>query len=400
MAIRFFNTYEPVITIYRDLLPALAQNGYVVEVFVSKSIYRESEVSLEQMAQAHPGISIRRLYSPFKAVDGRLSKVTNIIFYILLMMAYSLFGKKSDINVFLTQPPFSSLWGYVLKRIKGQSYACLLMDIYPDVMIKDGVLKEGGYIAKLMKNAVEYSWRKANAIFVIGRCMCERVREAGVDPDNIHVITNWHDESKIYPVAKADNRLLQELGLADKFIVLYSGNLGVSHQFDDILDAAEKLKDIEDLTFVFVGSGSRRQQVQSAINSGLLKNIVLLPYQPFDRLAESLSMADVHYVCLRDEFEGLVVPSKTYPALASGRPMVYSGSEKGEIARMLNENACGVVVQQNDSDSLAKAITAYYKDPALRQAAGGNSVNAVRGDYSRTICVQRYLKVFDKLAGR
>ena len=368
--IRFFNTFEVVTSFYRDLLPRLVRSGFEAEVFVSAANYRSERTPLHESVR-NPSITYRRTPTLVRSVNGRFGKLSAAVFYILFAAAGSLFGRRTDVNFFLTQPPLFSFWGLILKRLRGQRYACLLMDIYPDVLVQSGAVAKNNLLVKVATAAVRASWRNADAVFVIGRCMAAKVMDAGVDPSKIHLTHNWSDPTAIYPVTAEENSLRQEHGLENKFVVLYSGNMGVSHTFDEILAVADRLRTNDTLRFVFVGRGSRRRQIQQFLNDRGLTNILLLPFQPAERLAESLSMADLHLVTLRPGFEGLVVPSKSYGAMASGRPIVYIGSSDGEIARLVNDADVGTVVAPGDVEGLMASILQYVDDPewTRRQAA-------------------------------
>ena len=396
--IRFFNTYEPVITIYRDLAPALAQAGNAVRLVVARALYRADKQPLETLAQQSPGVEVQRIWTPVRHARSRLAKLQVMASYIAGMVLTSLFGRRAALNVFLTQPPLSSVWGGALSKLRGQPFACILMDIYPEVMIRDGLIGEDGLVARIMRRMVRWSWRRADAIVVIGRCMRDFVVSCGVSPAKVHVIPNWNDEATVQPVARQENALLAEHGLSDSFVVLYSGNLGVSHQFRDLLDAAQSLGERGDIRFVIVGSGSRLTQVQRAVEERELGNVSFLPYQPFELLAQSLGMANVHYVCLREGFTGLVVPSKTYPALASGRPVIFSGSSDCEIARSVSEHDAGTVLAEGDSAGLAEAIRRYADDPQLAARQGRNASAAANGPLSREKSVADYVALFTRLA--
>ena len=395
--IRFFNTFEPVITIYRDLAPALSSAEFEVELVISSAAYRADKVSLETLSEQHRGIVVRRLWAPVRSATNRLSKLGIMASYLAQMSLRSLLGNGSDMNVFLTQPPLSSCWGMALKTLRRQQYACLLMDIYPEVLIKSGVVSERGLVAKLMRRLVIASWMKADAIIVIGRCMRDHVVACGVAREKIHVIPNWNDERAVYPVDRDKNTLSKELGYSDRFIVLYSGNLGESHWFDDLLHAAEHFRDDDSLRFVIVGSGSRRREVEAGIKQRGLSNVDLLPYQPFNRLHESLSMADVHYISLRSGFEGIVVPSKTYPALGSGRPIIFSGESTGEVSRTLDDCNAGITIRIGDTIGLIEAIRRYKDDPGHRRHQGKNAIDAASNRCSRATAVGAYVGLFQSL---
>jgi glycosyltransferase involved in cell wall biosynthesis len=226
--------------------------------------------------------------------------------------------------------------------------------------------------------------------------MVKRLESKGISSDKIHFIPNWMDERIVYPIDRARNELRQKWGVDDKFVVLYSGNMGVSHCFDDILLVAGRLKEYKDIIFVFIGDGVRRCEIERAVKDQQLSNVLLLPFQDMDVLAQSLSAGDLHLVTLREEFTGLVVPSKSYGILAAGRPILYQGRRDGEIARMVREEDVGFVVPLNDPDALRKAILRYYRSPALADGQGVKARRLAEGRYSRKRSTQRYSEVLLK----
>jgi glycosyltransferase involved in cell wall biosynthesis len=149
------------------------------------------------------------------------------------------------------------------------------------------------------------------------------------------IIRNWSDPQKIFPIAPDDNRLRRDLGLEGKFVIEYSGNLGISHDFQDLMTVDEELADKEDIRFLFTGDGVRLKEVREFATLRRLPNVMFLPYQDASVLAESLSAGDVHFVSLRSGFEGLVVPNKVYGVMAAGRPVISQGEGSGKVARMV-----------------------------------------------------------------
>ena len=229
--------------------------------------------------------------------------------------------------------------------------------------------------------------------------MAQRVMDAGVAPDRVHQIHNWSDETHVYPIAASENPMRQALKVEDKFIVLYSGNMGVSHTFDEVLQVARQLKEDPQILFLFVGRGSRRKEIENAIQSDQLANVRLLPFQAPERLAQSLSLADVHLVTLRQGFEGLVVPSKTYGALASGRPILYLGDPSGEIAKLVTDQKVGVAVPLGDPGLLCQEILAYRDDPDRRLREGKNACTASRDVFDRQSALTQYVQLLCDVVG-
>ena len=202
--------------------------------------------------------------------------------------------------------------------------------------------------------------------------MYDRLIARGIPASAITIIPNWADTENVWPVQRQRNRFRKKYGLGDRPLVIYSGNLGLAHPFEAILDAARiLLASMPEARLVFIGDGPRLDEVKARAEQEQLHNILFLPFQPHDRLAESLSAADLHLACMYDELCGLVVPSKVYGVLAAGRPCIFLGPEKSEAARLIQENECGSVLPVTPSGSLlAEEILKWLRDQEKMQAAG------------------------------
>lgn len=388
MRIRFFNTFEPITAHYRDLLPLLADNGASIEAIVSSAEYRPGRVVLEKILSS-PRIRVTRIPSGCDTSSTMAKKIQIMATYAVGTALYTLLGARVDLNFFLTQPPLFAAWGYVLKLLRGQPYFCLIMDLYPDLAIQAGLIGARSLPTRVMLALSRFSLRHADMVITIGRCTKEYLERVGVRPERIQVITNWANEKEVYPVPFGENRLRRELGAEGDFVVLYTGNLGVSHFFDDLIEVARRLSHIGDLRFVVFGDGPRRGEFEDAKGKYGLDNLWLLPYQPPERRAEAISFGNVHFISLRTGFEALVVPSKAYPALAAGRPIIYQGSESGEIARMIAEEEVGFVVGENDPDGLEQAILECYENPAVAASQGDRAHQLALTRFDRTHLVGR-----------
>ena len=209
--------------------------------------------------------------------------------------------------------------------------------------------------------------------------MAERLESRGAA--HVTVVPNWAP-SGVRVLPRAGNPFRAEHGLGDAegtpFVAMYSGNLGLAHPVGAILDAAERLAATHpDVRVVFVGDGPRRAWAEAETVRRGLATVRFLPFQPAERLAESLGAADVHLVAMEESLAGLVVPSKLYGALAAGRPVVFVGPEASEAARLLRENTCGSVVAgvapHALGDAIADAIASWAERPDARAAAGARA---------------------------
>ncbi len=396
MRIRFFNTHEPVTTFYRDLLPALARRGHRVEVYISAAEYRSGRGSLAHSLH-RPGLEVKYLAAPGLPPAGRRNKAWIMLTYALRAAAASLAAPRADVNFFLTQPPLFALWGWVLKVLRGQRYFCVIMDLYPEAAIQDGILKAGGLPARLLSRLARFAWMQSDGLVVVGRCQEEKLARAGIPAEKIHFIPNWANARRIHPVSPSRNSLRKSLGLDHAFVVLYSGNMGVAHDFCTLLEAAERLMAYPAIRFVLIGDGPRRREVECEIQARNLGNVMLLPFQPVERLAESLSLGDLHIVTLRDGFEGVVVPSKAYGAQAAARPLIYVGHPSGEIARMVSESRTGMVVAAGDSDGLARAILKYRQNPRLKRRQGRRAFELYCSRYHHSRPLMAYEQMLTRI---
>ena len=208
------------------------------------------------------------------------------------------------------------------------------------------------------------------------------------------MIPNWANENEVRRIDKSRNTLRTELGLQDHLVCLYSGNIGVSHRFDDWLEVIRQLSDREKIKFVFIGGGSRKKEIESFCSKHQLTNVLLLPYQPTEKLSESLGLGDLHFVSLRDDFAGKVVPSKAYGAIAAGKPIIYQGSADGEIASMIREHELGFVVEESDVENLRSAVLSCLSDRERLLTLADSAYRVSREVYNREASLRKYVQLF------
>ena len=194
------------------------------------------------------------------------------------------------------------------------------------------------------------------------------------------------------------NPLRREWGLEGKFVVGYSGNLGRVHEFATVLDAAVQLADREDIVFLFIGGGHQLGALKAEAGRRGLVNVQFQPYQPRERLAQSLGACDAHLVTLRSGLEGLVVPSKFYGIIAAGRPVLFVGAADGEIAGLVHEGQCGQAFQVGDAQALAQCLRGLADGPARAREWGENARRLFDARFAMPIAVDRWERVLAGVA--
>lgn len=393
MRIRFINSNEPVTTFYRDLVPFLSERGHSIDVITSRAEYRLNR-NLDGAIGHLPGVRIIKTTSMFvkEYNKSRWSKLLVRGLYSIHALVILLFGPRADLNVFLTQPPFFHAVGAMLRRLRGQDYICVVMDVQPQQYVEFGLLKRGGTLTRLLGRVAANGYRNARTVVVIGRCMADRLAEMGVDRDKIVLIPNWTDESEYRPVERSTNSLRSHQGWGDDFVVAYGGNIGYAQDFDPFIEAADLLRDKAGIRFVLIGGGTQAEKYRILAAERGLDNFELLPFlHERHRLDTIYGAADLSFISLRSSCTGLGVPSKAYSTLAVGRPILYLGSADGEIARMVAEEDVGAVV--HSAEQLAAAVVEYAADGSIGERQGPKARALADGHYSRASALQRYADV-------
>ena len=220
--------------------------------------------------------------------------------------------------------------------------------------------------------------------------------------ERITIIANWADGNQIRPVERTRNALREEWNLKDAFVVGYSGNLGRAHSFETFLtavahleaqqkaaskarilanagdsarqdDSDEEFLPRQEVRWLFIGSGNQTEKLRRAVQERGYDSVMFRPYQPRERLADSLSAPDVHLISLKPNLEGLIVPSKYYGIAAAGRPAIFVGNPDGELARIIRDSETGFVIRDGDGAGLAEAILKLARNPELAVAQGARA---------------------------
>jgi colanic acid biosynthesis glycosyl transferase WcaI len=347
--------------------------------------------------ESHHGVDIRRAKGSRLRQGRFVARASNYVSYFAAATAASFNVGRPDIVVSLTDPPIVGLAALWTARRTGARFVFLCEDIFPEVatLLED-------FHNRTVNGALDrinrYLLRHADAIVALGDRMQRRlVEEKGADPARVHVIHNWADCDAIVPGPK-DNAFSREHGLADRFVLMHSGNVGLSQNLEVLIEAADRLRSKERLTVVIVGDGSKRASLEAMVASRGLTNVRFLPYQPKALLHDSFATADAFLVALKSGIEGFIVPSKVYGILAAGRPYVAATDPSSEAAQIARESGCGVVAAPGDPAALAEAIATLYDDPAMTREMGTRA-RLVARQYDRKVAVESYHQLFARVAG-
>lgn len=266
----------------------------------------------------------------------------------------------------VTNPPFLPQLVWFFHMLRGWPYALLMWDIYPDHLVQAGILRRRGAIARTWTWLNRKAMRDAEVVITIGDRMAGVLMAqlgSDVEQRRIEVIPNWGDIESLRPMAKAENTFAVEHDQVDKVTVVYSGNMGKTHSLKTVVEAARRLQNDPRVSFVFIGDGLGKPELEEAVRQSKLTNVKLLPAQPWNVLPLSLAMADIAIVTQAPGSENLSLPSKTYSMLAVGAAVLACTSMESDLADLVTKHEVGFVCPHDDSDAIERAIRVLANDP-------------------------------------
>jgi colanic acid biosynthesis glycosyl transferase WcaI len=398
---RFFSPDESATSqLLTDLCAYLAARGWNVRVITSDRIRSIPHRALPREDRLE-GVKVSRVWVANLGGEGSLAgrTIDYLCFYVGAFIMLLQHCRHGDIVIAKTDPPLIALPAALAARFRGARIVNWLQDLYPEVAVQLGVRVLRGLLGRILVSLRNRGLRRAAANVTIGQRMSDRVSAAGAENATIICIPNWSNEDEIRPVASTSSSFRQALGIPNEAFVLgYSGNLGRAHEWQTVFDAARLLRHRPEILFLFVGGGHESDRLKERVAKAGLANFVFQRHRPREELPDSLAAADAHWISLRPELEGLIVPSKFYGIAAAGRPLIAVVAPDGDIAQMVRWLDCGFVVEPGDAASMAAAIMTLAESPELRAHMGQRARAGLEANYTRHLALARWESLLSKIA--
>ncbi len=374
--------------LFTELLGTLAADGLRFTVVTNRLPRRECLAGGSRPLP--PGIRVAAVGLPLTvraSVGMRLLR--NVCFVLAATMR--LLVTRVDRFWASTNPPFAPIWVAAVAWLRRRPFDVVVHDVYPEGLVAVGYLPERSAVASVWHRLNRWAYRRANRVVVLGRDMAALMREVyGVPAERLVLFPNWSPFDQSRAPAFAESRLARRLGLVDQFVVQYSGNMGLWHDIDALVDAAQLVSDDPLIHFVMIGGGRRREAAEELSHRLGLSNITWLDFQPREELSDSLACSSVAVISQREPLVGIAVPCKLYGILASGRAIIAAVPDGSEAARVVSEEECGVVVPPSDPVALAAAIRGLAASAGTVSAMGGRAFSAYREKYSLSATRARF----------
>lgn len=307
----------------------------------------------------------------------------------------------SDIILVVTNPPLLPLMALLLKYVKGAQFILLVHDVYPEVLAVSGIAHPKTWIYRIFQWINKIVYRNACRIVTLGRDMSQIVYNKIPNKfiDKVICIPNWAETEIIYPIEKSFNPLLRQLNLLDKFVVLYAGNMGRTHDLQILISAAEILaSEKSNFHFLFVGSGARKKWLENYIEDNHLDNVTVLSYFPYSEKNTVLNACDLGVISFMSGMSGVSVPSRMYNQMAAGKPILAITDRCSELAYVLEEEGIGWVVEPEDLDSFVKVLRQASEFPEYCIEMGQRASSVAKIKYTVSRSNSDYKCLFDELS--
>jgi len=384
-----------------DLSRDLVSMGNTVTVVTSMPHYGKKDVDAKYHGRLiarenFHGVDVLRTFVYIPPNARGFFRGLNYLSYTFMSVAAGCLSKKPDIILCINPPITVGFSGLLMRLARQAPIVFNVQDIWPDCIVIIDQLRNP-FIIRIFKVLEKVIYRVSECVTVLSDGMKQNLKGKGVPDKKIVIIPNWADIDHIRPMPR-DNSFSKAHGLNGKFIVMFAGNLGFISMLDMILDTAKILKNDKNILFLIVGEGNAKDALMERAKKMELSNVRFLHTQPKEVLPDMLGSADISLVTLNSRLGLLNVPSKTYSIMASGRPVLASVPDDSEIARLVKDADCGVLVSPEDPQAMAQAIKTLSKQPEVLDRYGTNGRHYVVGHFSRDKLVRKYHQLLHEVA--
>lgn len=356
------------------------------------------------------GVKVLRIRVPEFSKTNKKSRIKNIVSYFFGAMHATFKVGKMDYVFSISQPPIlGGLLGVWGKWVKHAKYIYNIQDFNPEQVLAVGYTKN-----KLITNAMmwfdKFSCKQSDLVITVGRDLVETVKKRfkGKKVPKTVMINNWIDEKEIYPLESNHPKVMafkKKYGLDGKFVIMYSGNIGLYYDLENLIKVIEKFKpgsrtaDNREVVFVFVGAGSVLDKLMGYVKKHHMDNVTFIPYQDKKDLIYSLNAGDVHWCVNAKGIKGVSCPSKAYGIMAAGKAILGVLETGSEVRCLIEDTHCGLCCEPGEYDRIEENIHWFINN------AGNEKINqmGIRGrenlekNLTRDVSVRKYAEEILKL---
>lgn len=323
---------------------------------------------VERNMPLHPTVKIEKILKYDRTTT--LKRLFTWCFGFLQIVWKVVFKYRKEQLFIVSNPPIAPLLPLFVRN----PYQLLLFDIYPDALTELGYMSQNSLFIKCWEKSNNKVFARAKRIFTITNSMKQVLQKYSGNKE-VEVVPVWTDNNFLKPIDSDENPFIEKHGLYGKFIVLYSGNIGLSGNVEVLIDVANEIKR-KDIIFLIIGDGAKKEEVQEKAIQLALNNVKFLPWQPIVELPFSLSSADLAVISIGAQASKLAVPSKLYNFLSVGAPLLCMTSKGSEVESLIERYNCGKCFDPFDIIGIARFILEVAENKELHRTMETNSLKA------------------------
>ena len=305
--------------------------------------------------EVHGNLAVERVGSTAYPRFQMRRRVSNYLTYLSLAIPRAL-SIRSDVVLAMTDPPIEGIAGAIVARLSHRPFVYNIRDMYPDMAVGGSIVRAGSFTAR-WEAMHRWALRRAARVMVLGEDMRDRIVSKGVDPARVVISRDGINIPENLP--SPENSVAREIRGDFRFVLVHAGNLGFYGAWETLIAAVRMLEN-ESVGLVFIGEGAMRQQVEEMAAG--CRAVRFMPFRPASEVPLVLSSGDMHVVTVKKGLEGVVVPSKLYPTLAAGRPVLGVAPEECDVVRIVRRSGCGLAANPDDPNSVVEAIRGVLHD--------------------------------------
>jgi len=371
--------------IYTVVYAARPQRGLSEEEYQE---YKQKKVEM----MYNNGVEVHR-FAMYREGKNAILRALRYFLISAIQFWKGIWTKDIDLIYVASTPPTQGALAALVKKFKRVPFVYNLQDIFPDSLAGTGLAKKGGVLWKIGRMIENFTYWNADKIIVISEDFKQNIMVKGVPEEKIEVIYNWVDEQAVVDVPREENKLFDKYGLnRSKFYITYNGNIGLTQNMDMLLEVAKALEANEDIHFVLVGNGAYLEQVKQIIKANNVRNVTLLPFQPYEEISHVFSLGDVSLVISKPGVGANSVPSKTWSIMSASRP-VLANFDENELKSIVEKNNCGIFTKAGDKVAFTDAILKLYNDREMCREMGRNGRKFVMANLTKEVGTQKYVDV-------
>ena len=386
------------------IVKELAAEGHEVSVATGMPNYPTGKVFPDhrgKLVSTEEKDGYRIFRTLYYTTPRNISKIKQIISYLSFIPAVLLSGiraGKCDVVLVTSPPVFPVLAAITIAKFRRARLVFDVRDLWSDELVSFGGISERSFSVRIARRLERLGYRLADLVTITTESLAKTAIGRGAKKDKTTLFPNGADVELFKPIPR-DESFADRYQIGDRFVVLYSGLFGMKHGLETLLEAARLLRDREEIVFLLLGNGARREQLLRQTEKQGLKNVIVAAEVSVEEVPKVISCADICFAGFQKAlYTRNIISVKVFEYLACEKPVV--GAFEGESAKIIKDSEGGIVVAPGNAKAIADAILSFSQDEARRRSMGRSGRRYVEKHFSRSLWARKFERMLTSLISK